>query len=138
MQSCPLRIRAGNLVLHMFTSIPASMLAEIITKTLYATILVNPVSFDIRECWHHVICHKVLVPLDRWESMCEEIGQELSDWNKIEGDGKDYVGSLALCKKEDLNDRYYITIKISLKKDESAQCLWSQVRHVMSALRSIP
>jgi hypothetical protein len=88
-------------------------------KTLFRELGVEPMSFDVGEHWHHVICHKVPVPGNRQEHLSEEVGWELSVWNKVEGGGKDYISSLALCQREALSSKNFITIKITLKKEES-------------------
>jgi hypothetical protein len=120
--------RAGNIVLHTLADTPASLLAEhseVIAKTLFRELGVEPMSFDVGERWHHVVCHQVPVPGNRRECLSEEIGRELSVWNRVEGGGKDYVSSLALCQKEALSSKNFITVKITLKKEESVQRLRS-------------
>jgi hypothetical protein len=99
--------------------------SEVIAKALFGALGVEPMAFDIGEHWHHVVCHHVPVPGNKQECLSEEVGWELSIWNQVEGGGKDYVSSLALCQREDLSSKNFITVKITLKKEELAQCLWS-------------
>jgi hypothetical protein len=73
-----------------------------------------------------VVCHHVPVPEDKRESLDDEVNKELIEWNKVEGEGKDYVSSFMLCQKEDLEQRDFVTIRITLKNKETAQCLRSQ------------
>jgi hypothetical protein len=65
------------------------------------------------------------VPGNSQEHLSEAVGRELSVWNKVEGGGKDYISSLALCQREALRSKNFIMVKITLKKEESVQCLRS-------------
>ena len=119
---------AGNIVLHTLAPTPASLLAEhseVIAKALFGALGVEPMAFDIGEHWHHIVCNHVPVLGNKRERLSEEVGRGLSVWNKVEGGGKDYISSLALCQREVLSSKNFITVKITLKKEESAQCLRS-------------
>jgi hypothetical protein len=121
--------RAGNIVLHTRAPSSAKLLAEhskTIAKVLPLYIGVKPISFDIGEHWHHVVCHHVPVPEDKRESLDDEVNKELVEWNKVEGEGKDYVSSFMLWQKEDLEQRDFVTVRITLKNKETAQHLHSQ------------
>ena len=121
--------RGGNLVLHVLAPSSAGLLAEhsgVIARTLDRVLGVKPLAFDLGERWHHIVCHQVPVPHHRRELLTAEIGNELVEWNKVEGGDKDYVSSLVLCPKEDLDKRLFVTIKITLKNEESARRLCSQ------------
>jgi hypothetical protein len=68
---------AGNIVLHAQAPSSAKLSAKhskTIAKILPLYIGARPISFNIRE--HHVACHHVLVPEDKWESLDDEVNKE--------------------------------------------------------------
>jgi hypothetical protein len=119
--------RTGNLVLHALAPSMASLLAEhsnVIVRTLDRILGVKPLALDLGKRWHHIVCHQVPIPHQKWEVLKAEIGQDLTEWNKVECEDKDYVSSLVLCPQDDLYYRTHITVKITLKKEEMAWCLF--------------
>jgi hypothetical protein len=121
---------ASHVVLHTVPSSSATLLAEhsdIIVKALKPVLGFDvPLAFDLSEHWHHVACHCVPVPFEsRGKPMSLEIGQELVDWNNVEGGGRDFLTSLIICKKKETSRRKFVTLKITVKREETAQHLCS-------------
>jgi hypothetical protein len=64
------------------------------------------------------------VPHDsRGESLTAEIGQELMDWNNVEGGDWDFLTSLIMCQKEKMESSMHVTVRVTVKKEDTARHL---------------
>jgi hypothetical protein len=122
--------RRGHVVLHARApSSAASLMAhkDTILKVVESQLRlgVEP-KLDLGERWHKVVCHRVPIPRDKQgERLPQHVGHELARWNDVDGEGRDYLAGMALCQKEVLGKRDFLTIRITVKREETAKRLCS-------------
>jgi hypothetical protein len=81
-------------------------------------------SIDIGERWHHVVCHRVPLPHDsRGDTTAVDVGQELAAWNNVDRGGKDYLASFVMCRREEIDAKSVVSVRLTLKREETVRRL---------------
>lgn len=122
--------RRGHVVLHARApSSAASLMAhkDTILKVIESQLCCGAEpKLDLGEQWHKVVCHHVPIPRDKQgEKLPQHVGHELARWNDVDGEDRDYLTGMALCQKETLGKRDSLTIRITVKREETAKRLCS-------------